>query len=297
LRTRCSSPRQSYAAFKHRHEVLGAAAARLARTAGFIETPRDLSPAQEPRPTTASPLSPAAAPSARSGVPHDYVARCCGAAAVSRRSTRHKAPGQNFVAPPHYFGITRTTPVARPTRNQAEMRHRRAGDYCLKCRMSYIQEVLFLECPLHGALASGHRPQCGRGWLHAAHAEAHQTGRARPPSTPCGHTLLRGGSAAVVCDMATTEATGGYGAGRLRPHRGRRGPGPRHRHRPWWQDAGWQLGRVRRSSRKTPYTHVVGYRSPPAASTGDITSTRSWMRSRIALAGSRSLPFVLKSDS
>jgi hypothetical protein len=64
----------------------------------------DLPPAQEPRPTTASPLSPAAAPSARSGVPHDYVAWCCGAAAVSQRSTRHKAPGQNFVAPPHYFG-------------------------------------------------------------------------------------------------------------------------------------------------------------------------------------------------
>ena len=40
----------------------------------------------------------------------------------------------------------------------------------------------------------------------------------------------------------------------------------------WWPDEGWQLGRVRRRSRKAPFTHVVGYRSPPAAFTGEVDS-------------------------
>ena len=40
----------------------------------------------------------------------------------------------------------------------------------------------------------------------------------------------------------------------------------------WWPDEGWQLGRVRRRSRKAPFTHVVGYRFPPAAFTGEVDS-------------------------
>jgi len=38
----------------------------------------------------------------------------------------------------------------------------------------------------------------------------------------------------------------------------------------WWPDEGWQLGRVRRRSRKAPFTHVVGFRAPTAAFTGDV---------------------------
>jgi hypothetical protein len=34
------------------------------------------------------------------------------------------------------------------------MKRRRANGLCFKCRMSDIKEVPFLECPLHGALAS-----------------------------------------------------------------------------------------------------------------------------------------------
>ena len=44
----------------------------------------------------------------------------------------------------------------------------------------------------------------------------------------------------------------------------------------WWPDEGWQLGRVRRRSRKAPFTHagrgVVGYRFPSAAFTGEVDS-------------------------
>jgi hypothetical protein len=40
----------------------------------------------------------------------------------------------------------------------------------------------------------------------------------------------------------------------------------------WWPDEGWQLGRVLRLSRTDPLTHVVGYRSPSPAFTGDVDS-------------------------
>ena len=125
----------------------GAGRARLARTDGSTETPRDPSPA--PRQDTQSPPAGAAAlsGSAPSGVPHDYVARC------SRVTTEHSAHamGQNFVGPPHYFGDNED--AGRKSKNQAEMRRRREGGYCFKCRMSDIKDVPFLECPLHGALA------------------------------------------------------------------------------------------------------------------------------------------------
>jgi len=40
----------------------------------------------------------------------------------------------------------------------------------------------------------------------------------------------------------------------------------------WWPDEGWQLGHVRRRSRKAPFTHVVGFRAPTAAFTGDVNA-------------------------
>ena len=40
----------------------------------------------------------------------------------------------------------------------------------------------------------------------------------------------------------------------------------------WWPDEGWQFGRVRRRSRRTPFTHVVGYRHPTAAFAGEVDS-------------------------
>jgi hypothetical protein len=81
-------------------------------------------------------------------VPHDYVTRCC------RGATEHsaQATGQNFVGPPHYFGDNED--AGRRSKNQAEMRRSREGGYCFKCRMSDIKDVPFLECPLHGALAT-----------------------------------------------------------------------------------------------------------------------------------------------
>ena len=40
----------------------------------------------------------------------------------------------------------------------------------------------------------------------------------------------------------------------------------------WWPDEGWQFGRVRRRSRRAPFTHVVGYRHPTAAFAGAVDS-------------------------
>ena len=133
----------------------GAGRARLARAEGSTENPQD--PAPEPRPTEAATLPPPAAPAPLTGVPHDYVARCC------RVSMEHAAQstGQNFVGPPHYFGDNEDP--ARRTKNLAEMKRRRAGGYCFKCRMSDVKEVPFLECPLHGALApASNAPAVGR---------------------------------------------------------------------------------------------------------------------------------------
>ena len=55
----------------------------------------------------------------------------------------------------------------------------------------------------------------------------------------------------------------------------------------WWPDEGWQLGRVRRRSRKAPFTHVVGYRFPAAAFTGEVDSLLDE-----ASYGSRWVPLV-----
>jgi hypothetical protein len=40
----------------------------------------------------------------------------------------------------------------------------------------------------------------------------------------------------------------------------------------WWPDEGWQLGRVRRRSRRAPFTHVVGYQLATAAFAGEVDS-------------------------
>ncbi len=42
----------------------------------------------------------------------------------------------------------------------------------------------------------------------------------------------------------------------------------------WWPDQGWQLelGRVRRRSRKAPFTHVVGYQLATAAFACEVDS-------------------------
>ena len=113
---------------------------------GSTETPRDPSPA--PRLDTQSTLAGAAAPLAPSGVPHDYVARCC------RVTVEHSAQAtrQNFIGSPHYFGDYEDT--GRRSKNQAEIRRRQEGGYCFKCRMSDIKDVPFLECPLYGALVT-----------------------------------------------------------------------------------------------------------------------------------------------
>ena len=72
-----------------------------------------------------------------------------------------------FVGAPHYFGDNENT--TRKNQNQAELKRRRAAGYCFKCRMSDVKEVPFLECPLHGALATAaNAPTVGRTKTHRA---------------------------------------------------------------------------------------------------------------------------------
>ncbi len=133
----------------------GPARARLARADGSPAPPLDPSP--EARSSTAFEPPPPAASSPVAGIYDDYVARCC------RLTAEHAAQstGTGFVGPPHYFGDNADD--ARKGKNQAELKRRRAAGYCFKCRMSDVKEVPFLECPLHGALASApNAPTVGR---------------------------------------------------------------------------------------------------------------------------------------
>ena len=120
------------------------ARARLARADGGLGS----DPSAEPLSAGPSLPPPPAAARSPPGLPDDYIARC------SRVTAEHatQSTGTEFVGPPHYFGDNEDP--TRRTKNQAEMKRRRANGFCFKCRMSDVKEVPFLECPLHGALAS-----------------------------------------------------------------------------------------------------------------------------------------------
>jgi hypothetical protein len=60
------------------------------------------------------------------------------------------------VGPPHYFGDNKDDD--RRVRNQAELKRRRASGFCFKRRVTDVKDAPFLECPLHGALASDPNP-------------------------------------------------------------------------------------------------------------------------------------------
>jgi hypothetical protein len=120
--------------------------ARLARTEEITESlpaPAPGAPSSSPRPLPTSPPG---------GIPADYVARC---SRVTADHTAHSA-GAGFVGPPHYFGDNKDDD--RRAKNQAELKRRRASGYCFKCRVTDVKDVPFLECPLHGALASDPNP-------------------------------------------------------------------------------------------------------------------------------------------
>ena len=128
----------------------GPARARLARTDGAAEPHHDYSAGTRHAPPPAAPATAAASPPA--GTSDEYVARCC------RLTAEHtvQAAGTGFVGPPHYFGDNKDE--ARRTKNQAELKRRRAAGYCFKCRVADVKDLPFLECPLHGALASDLNP-------------------------------------------------------------------------------------------------------------------------------------------
>jgi len=128
----------------------GPGRARLARTEGTAEPHPDHSAGARPATTSATP--PPAAFSPPAGISDEYVARCC------RLTAEHtvQSAGTGFVGPPHYFGDNKDD--ARKAKNQAELKRRRAAGYCFKCRVSDVKDLPFLECPLHGALASDPNP-------------------------------------------------------------------------------------------------------------------------------------------
>ena len=57
----------------------------------------------------------------------------------------------------------------------------------------------------------------------------------------------------------------------------------------WWQDEGWQRGRIRRRcpGRRDPFTHVVGYRAGRRSPPSRARSTRPSIRQPMARAASR----------
>ena len=128
----------------------GPARARLARTEGATEPHPDHSAGTRHAPPPAAPTPAASCPPA--GISEEYIARCC------RLTAEHtvQAAGTGFVGPPHYFGDNKDD--ARKAKNQAELKRRRAAGYCFKCRISDVKDLPFLECPLHGALASDPSP-------------------------------------------------------------------------------------------------------------------------------------------
>jgi hypothetical protein len=93
-------------------------------------------------------MPPPVTPFPPAGYPDDYLARC------SRVATEHatQSSGGGFTGSPHYFGDNEDT--TRRYKNLAELKRRRAAGYCFKCRMSDVKAVPFIECPLHGALAT-----------------------------------------------------------------------------------------------------------------------------------------------
>ena len=121
----------------------GTSRARLARAEG-TEAPAPASPAPPPQSAT-----PPAAPVARAaGTSNPLLATCSQLTADYKK----QSAGTGFTGPPHYFGQNKDASTRE--KNQAELKRRREAGFCFKCRMTDVQEVPYLECPLHGALAS-----------------------------------------------------------------------------------------------------------------------------------------------
>jgi len=59
--------------------------------------------------------------------------------------------GRGFKGPPHYFGDNEDT--KRKTQNRTEFDRRKQLGLCFKCTTRELQQVPFLDCPLHGARA------------------------------------------------------------------------------------------------------------------------------------------------
>ena len=90
-----------------------------------------------------------AAPVARSaGTSDTLLATCCQLAA----DYKEQSAGTGFTGPPQYFGQNKDAP--NRGENLAELKRRRDAGFCVKCRITDVHEVPFLECSLHGALAS-----------------------------------------------------------------------------------------------------------------------------------------------
>ncbi len=67
-----------------------------------------------------------------------------------------QSAGTGFVGPPHYFGDNKDDDWR--ARNQAELKRRRTAGLCFKCRVTDVKDIPFLQCPLHGVLATDPNP-------------------------------------------------------------------------------------------------------------------------------------------
>lgn len=121
--------------------------ARLARTEGTTTQ----EPTQPPPAAAAGAAAPTPPPPAGTPTSTD-TAQCL------RLTTERLAfeQGRGFKGPPHFFGDN--TDRACKERNRVEYDRRRQNGFCFKCTPGDLQQVPFLDCPLHGARAVPSNP-------------------------------------------------------------------------------------------------------------------------------------------
>ena len=156
----CQTSPEREALFALRVELAEAALRRIQPrhpSGGHPRAARVLLSEGSPTPPTPAPVGPL--PSASQPIPPhpavslpDHTAQCL--QLTTERLTA--VQGRGFTGPPHYFGDNEDK--KRKDQNRTEFDRRKQLGWCFKCMPRDLQQVPFLECPLHGARAAPTQP-------------------------------------------------------------------------------------------------------------------------------------------
>ena len=105
-----------------------------------------------PTPAPVGPLPPPPIPPHPTASLPDHTAQCL--QLTTERLTAMQ--GRGFKGPPHYFGDNEDK--KRKDQNRAEFDRRKQFGLCFECMTRDLQQVPFLDCPLHGARAVPTQP-------------------------------------------------------------------------------------------------------------------------------------------